>query len=357
MAGSWINLGQGAIMRGRKWIGGIRRCGDTWCKQLKNRFGLISRLHLRLTGAIFRLKLLSRLQRWILGVGLLLCLLLTLTVRPDGRMLRLLVSGNQALYENMELLLNQDPVKVHLIDCGQGDAILIEAAGSYIVIDGGPLDHAEKTAAYIKGITDSIDLLILTHPHDDHVGGALKIMEELSPPLLLTCHDTLGNQLLTSAVGKAEAMGIQVVPSVRGMILKLGEDITLECLHPEPIKYDNPNNYSGVYRLSYQGNDFLFLADLEKDMFAGLYARYDLAAQFVKAGHHGSATSLDDRLIRETGPLYLGISCGFRNGFNHPSPGVLDLLAEHAISYGRTDYDGTIVITGNGKSIRYKPER
>lgn len=269
---------------------------------------------------------------------------------PFQGAVRLLLSGNQSVYANLPILFNGDDLKVHVIDVGQGDATLIEYQSVKLLIDTGPPEADLKLANYLKGLGIArLDVLILTHPHDDHVGGGSLILENFSIGRLLVPHEIGGNHLLESVLRQADLKGIPVSTSLAGTALELS-DLTLTCLHPRPIEYSNINNYSSVWTLQYKALSFLFLADLESDESDAL----PLAGiSFVRSGHHGSVTSTTKNFLDKLDPGLFAISCGLNNSFGHPSKEVISLLTQQKIKYFRTDRSGTRVISSDGSTLRW----
>ena len=264
--------------------------------------------------------------------------------------LPLLVSGNRAVYANFPILLNQDDLKIHVIDVGQGDATLIQYKAAAILIDTGPPEAGHKLTQYLKALgIKKLDGLILTHPHDDHVGSGKMILEEFSVGHLFVSHNTKENVLLEEIIALAALQNIPISSPVKDTTVKVA-DLSFRCLHPLPKDYSNINNYSSVWSLQYKSVGFLFLADIESD------ESDDLAfvpTAFVRSGHHGSVTSTNQSLLAKLSPKLFAISCGLNNAFGHPSKDVLGLLAEFQIPFFRTDRGSTKVISSDGASLRW----
>lgn len=302
---------------------------------------------------ISRMKLrFSNLSRKIKTVLFLLpmfifCLILFLT--PAGQKAGYLVSGHRAVYQNLSVLLNNDPLKVHIIEVGQGDASLIQYEGLNILIDTGPPAAAMDLTGYLKALgIRRLDLLILTHPHDDHTGGAPVLLQSFRIGTLLIPHDLKNDPFSLEALQRAEQAGTEVVWSLKGLRFEL-ERFSAECLHPELISYDDINDYSSIWSFQLGASSLLFLGDLSLEAAKGL----DLGQHaFLRSGHHGSVTSTSRELLARVKPRLVAISCGRDNSFGHPSKEVLQLLDDLDIPFLRTDESGTSVISTDGRTLR-----
>lgn len=269
---------------------------------------------------------------------------------PNQSCLRLLTSGNREVYANLSILLNSDPLKVHIIDVGQGDATLIQYKSFNILIDCGPLESSGKLISYLKAVgAQKIDAMILTHPHDDHVGGGMAILREFKIDTLFVSHDLKGNQFLKEIHKEATRQNIKIRLSLKGTRISLSE-LILDCLHPLPVDYSNINNYSSVWSFTLGKTGFLFLADLESDESDHLpFPQYT----FVRSGHHGSYTATNESLLHRLSPKLFAISCGQNNSFGHPSRAVTDLLFLKKVPFFRTDRCGTKVLSSDGLTLRW----
>lgn len=262
----------------------------------------------------------------------------------------MLFSGNPSIYQNLPILWNQDPLKVHVIDVGQGDATLIQFYDKSLLIDAGPFESAPALIRYLDNLgLRNLNALIITHPHDDHVGGALEVLDHFKVEQILLSHDLCDNASQANLIKRAQKNNIPVDSPFRGTLLQLG-DFSLTCLHPLNQTYANVNNYSSVWKLSYMDTSMLFLADLESDEFDSLTTG---PVDFFRAGHHGSKTSFTSDLLRQLSPCLTAISCGLNNSFGHPSQEVLETLKASGSLYFRTDQKGTVVFSLNGNFLRW----
>lgn len=277
-------------------------------------------------------------------------------LNPD-RLFRLggyLLSGNCDLLDNLEALLTEAPFKIHILDVGQGDASLFQAGQNFILLDTGPPDQAPLLLAYLKGLgVNKLDRLILTHPHDDHIGGAKAILKSFPVSSLVMSRDFMDNPNAWELMRMALSLGIPLEEPFKGAGFTW-QGVRFHCLHPEKKPYDNPNNLSNVWEVVCEKTKCLFLGDLELDEATGLpQGPYDL----LRMGHHGSDTSFDEGLKRKLRPAFYLISCGVKNKFGHPKPAVMKLIKESGRPYFRTDRSGSLVLVQKGSGFKMRDYR
>lgn len=245
-------------------------------------------------------------------------------------------------------------LKVHFIDVGQADSILIQQGNQNMLIDAGNNEDDKLVVAYLKkqGVK-KIDVLIGTHTDEDHIGGLDTVIKTFSigkiyMPKITTTTKTYKDVVLAITAKKMKVS----VPKV-GEKFKIG---TSECtiLAPNATKYSSPNDYSIVTKLKYGNNSFIFMGDAEKISEGQILAKQlDIKADVIKIGHHGSNTSTSSAFLSKVNPKYAVISVGVNNSYSHPSKTPMDLLKSKKILVYRTDQVGTIVATSNGKTISF----
>ena len=245
---------------------------------------------------------------------------------------------------------------VTFIDVGQGDSALVETAdGTRLLIDGGEYDaYHEELAPFLaeKNIT-SIDYALISHYHTDHMGGISELLETGAVDTLLIPKYDDANQNRERIVKKANKHNIEINEICAGDILNLGDpNLKISVLHPLEggFSKEEENNNSLVLMLDYAGEKFLFTGDLEDDAESVLLKNYDLEADVLKVGHHGSSSSTSIRFLQAVDPTYAVIEAGEDNRYGHPHYEVLNALEYDDILIYRTDKDGdiTFTVTGNG---------
>lgn len=242
---------------------------------------------------------------------------------------------------------------VYFLDVGQGDAQLIQGPnGRQVLIDGGPDKTILQRLGEVMPFNDrTIDVLILSHAHADHVNGLIEVLQRYevaniveSSILYDTAAYTEWNRLKNEAV-VTQAQARQVVD--------LGDGVKLTILFPYSEagndKVKNPHDYVVVARLDYGNGSVLFTGDMETEVEEHLIANgASLSAQFLKVGHHGSKTSTSQRFLDTVHPTAAFIEVGANNRYGHPHPSVISRLEKSGIKYYRTDIDGSIDLQLDG---------
>ncbi|MBR5446369.1 MAG: MBL fold metallo-hydrolase [Clostridia bacterium] len=241
---------------------------------------------------------------------------------------------------------------IHFIDVGQGDATLILTGDAAVLIDAGTSSSAGTLVEYVRTYAGRLDYLILTHPHDDHVGGADEILETI-PTGRLLMPIVENNSYTDSLLATAEDRGIPVFDILPGSQYTAGE-ITCTMLGPIHKNYDNLNNVSAVIRVDVGGTSLLLSGDAEQEaeldvLMAGNLPLLD--CDIYQVGHHGSSTSTSLEFFTAVSPDHCVISCGYGNDYGHPHTTVLQLLTLSGASVYRTDTEGTVVLETDGKTI------
>lgn len=243
---------------------------------------------------------------------------------------------------------------VHFIDVGQADSILIQSPdGKNALIDAGNNGDEDTVINYLKanGVSQ-LDVVIGTHPHEDHIGSMDKVIEtfeigQIIMPKVSANTDTYGDLLAAIKV-----KNLELTEARAGLILDLGEQVTAQLIAPNADSYEDLNSYSAVVKITYGTTSFLFMGDAdeiaEKEMLA---AGYDVSANVVKIGHHGSNTSSSSGFLAQVSPEYAIISVGQDNKYNHPSNATMARLATVGSEIHRTDEEGNIIIESNGSEI------
>ncbi len=250
-------------------------------------------------------------------------------------------------------------LEVDFLDVGQGDAILIKApAGQNILIDGGPDSKIiDCLSRELPWWDRTIDLMILTHPHDDHVSGLIEVLRryEVKKIIYTGVPHNSPNFLKWLEIIREKKISMIIIDHEQKIIL--GPDCFLEFLYPDQAIFGkeatNLNNTSIINKLIYKNNKFLFMGDAELELENNLLGRnLDLSADILKIGHHGSDTSSSEEFLRAVNPKIALIEVGENNKFNHPSLRVLKRLERMNIKIYRTDLDATIRIISDGDNLK-----
>ncbi|WP_291574015.1 ComEC/Rec2 family competence protein [Clostridium sp. UBA4548] len=244
-------------------------------------------------------------------------------------------------------------LKVHFLNVGQGDCILIESYDKNLLIDSGPNTSSKKVIRYLhKHNIKKLDYVIATHPHEDHIGAMDDIISKFTVDNFfapkIASHNTDFLNLVTELSQKKKKINV----SKSGLEFNINENTKLTFLSPQEDNYDNLNNYSTVIKLQFKQISFLFTGDSEKLIEEELIkGQADLAAQVLKIGHHGSKTSSSKNFVSRVNPTYAVISCGLGNDYGHPDKATLNTLTELKIKSYRTDKQGDIIFASDGKNL------
>ncbi len=246
---------------------------------------------------------------------------------------------------------------VTFLDIGQGDAIYIEAPnGNQVLIDGGPPSGATLRAlGHMMPFWDrSLDLVLATHPDQDHVGGLPAVLERMRIDNVITTENTSD----TGAYGAFEKIisekRITHVLARAGEKIVLDDGVVLEILFPDRnVASWESNTASVVARLSYGDKSFLFTGDSPQAIEGYLVNKNATAlhSNVLKLGHHGSRTSSAKVFLSAVDPEYAVISAGKNNKYGHPHKEVTDLLADLKIPFISTIDSGTIIFKTDGTEL------
>lgn len=245
---------------------------------------------------------------------------------------------------------------VYYLDVGQSDCSIVVCDDKVMVIDTGSYPQTEKIREALYALeVKQIDYLVITHQHDDHMSGAEKLMnvydvKNIIMPALSkenAIHSETYERLLkTIADNKVNPISAQEIEQ-----FNLGSS-KINILSPNK-QFKELNNMSIVMRITYGENSFLFQGDAESQVEKSLiYSDYDLTADVLKLGHHGSKTASSEEYLDAVKPDIAVISCGQGNSYGHPRVTVMEYLVERNIDYYVTAYNGDITIGSDGKNIK-----
>jgi beta-lactamase superfamily II metal-dependent hydrolase len=245
---------------------------------------------------------------------------------------------------------------VHFIDVGQADSILIQTPrGKNLLIDAGDEQSSKELVEYLKVRNiKTLDALIATHPHHDHIGGMSRIMNEFTVKAFYMPdlnHYTNAFRDLHKAVSKK---GIMIFKAKAGDKIEVESGIKIKIIAPLRGHYDSLNDYSYVMKLIYKQTSFLLMADAGEQSETALLDRgVNVKADIIKIGHHGANTGTTLPFLKEVDPEAAVISVGNRNPYGYPSKVVINRLRYLKIPTYRTDLLGTIVAHSDGHYVSF----
>jgi competence protein ComEC len=253
-------------------------------------------------------------------------------------------------------------IAVHFIDVGEGDSTLIVTPQQDVLIDGGPVQAGAEVVDYLTGLNIThLNLMVATHPHEDHIGGLIAVLNSV----IAVDEILLNNQsYYTSSylVFMNLAQSHTRIVAQRNQVFVLSQFANLTVFNPvQPLEFDETNDYSGflndnsiVIKLQAGNASFLLTGDAgakaEQSMIA---AGLKLQSNVLKVGHHGSAYSTAQSFLNAVSATYAVISVG-DNPYGHPSQETVDrLLANNVIVYS-TIHSGTITASADGVSVTFQ---
>ncbi len=269
---------------------------------------------------------------------------ITVASRPDGRL------------------------HVTVLDIGQGDAILVEApSGATMLVDGGPDPELtlRRMGANLPYYARRIDVMVLSHPHQDHIAGLVEALDRFDVGLLLHAGIAFENPAYERLLADAAAEPMLVAELARsGVALAIDSSTTVEILYPAkadataPLPEGDINNGSVVMVLRHGGFAALLTGDAEAPVEAALIGREVLpVVDLLKVGHHGSTSSTTVGLLDAIRPSVAVISAGAANEYGHPAPETLAALAARpGLDVFRTDVQGDVEIVTDGRTYRVRTD-
>lgn len=261
------------------------------------------------------------------------------------------IVGFALLFGSSLALANLGPLGAHFIDVGQGDSILLRAPdGTDILIDGGPRIAGPTVVAYLneQGV-DDIEVMVLTHPDADHVGGLIDVLQSTLPVEAVVYGRPGTTATYNDFAAAMQADGLTPTPVAEGQAFTWGP-MQVSVLNPQTPFLNDTNEDSVVLHIAYGDHEFLFTGDIgaeaEGDI---LTSGLDVDADVLKVAHHGSRYSSTQAFLNAVTPIYAVISVGEDNPFGHPAQETLDRLATVGAQVYRTDLCATVVITSDGQ--------
>jgi beta-lactamase superfamily II metal-dependent hydrolase len=241
---------------------------------------------------------------------------------------------------------------VHFIDVGQGDSELIQFNGKNVLIDGGTQDAGPRVESYLRdhGVS-SLDLLIASHPHEDHIGGLITILNDIPIKQVLDSGQTHTAPSFENYLNLIDQKGIPFAVAERGQTIDLDPAIKIEVLSPTSTPFDNLNENSIVLKVTYNKVSFLFTGDAGTETENSLLSSgYDLKSDVLKVGHHGSSSASSPAFLSKVMPTGSIIEVGAGNDYGHPTSKTLSALQNTGTKVYRTDTNGNVEITTNGQT-------
>ncbi len=249
---------------------------------------------------------------------------------------------------------------VYYLDAGQSDCSIVICDDEVLMIDSGTVNQVNNIRTNLSMLEiDTIDYLLITHQHDDHMGGAAEIINHYSVSNILMPKLSEDNAVISmtydNLINAISENKVTPISISYGDSFMLGSAL-VEIFSPMK-QYDNINNMSVVTKITYENTSFLFTGDSEKEIEKQLLrVGADISADVLKVGHHGSNTSSTDNFLSAVNPDYAIISSGFDNSFGHPNDNVIERFEKIGIIPYITSINGHITVTSDGNKVTVIPE-
>jgi beta-lactamase superfamily II metal-dependent hydrolase len=261
-------------------------------------------------------------------------------------------------------------LKITVIDVWQGDSILIETpSGRRILVDAGEgsTSYASYDAPDVNIIpflrrnaitSNDLNTLVLTHPHHDHIGGALSILDRYAIRTVFDTGMPYATDKYLRILRRIEERNIRYIVPKPGDRLDWDPALEVLVLNSASDVHDEPNNNSLVLRIKYGRFTMLLTGDAETEAETDMInSGLPLRSLVLKAGHHASDTSSGEDFLDAVRPETVIVSVGLNNKFSHPSPDVLERYGRRGFTVWRTDRHGDITIESDGEHYTVRAEK
>lgn len=261
-------------------------------------------------------------------------------------------------------------LRISVLNVGQADATLIQYKGKNMLIDTGEVDSRADLVKQLKERkVKDIDIIVITHPHGDHLGGMAELFKDLKIKQIYDNGQSANTAMYRNYLKNIKAKNIAYKTLKKGDTFTLGDDVTFTVLSPgTPFTKENTqgvsesgltNDNSIVCKMTYGQFSMMFTGDAQKEVEDKILKDYkpaDLKADVLKVGHHGSKTSSSDAFVKAVAPKAATISCAAGNQYKFPHEPTLKTLQKYNVEVYRTDRNGVITITTDGSSYSIEKE-
>ena len=249
-------------------------------------------------------------------------------------------------------------LRYYALDVGQGDcSLFVLPDGRNVVFDAGPRSNAKKTVNYLKSCgVRKIDLLVASHPHEDHIGGMKELLSKIPVKQIWDSGYNHGSKVQRDFYQMIKDKKIPFGRPKRGYAAKMG-DVTLEVLAPaRPLKgtSSDANNNGLIVLVTYGGVSFLMMGDAQKEEQETVSPLPRAAV--LKAAHHGAANGTDAALLRDVSPDIVILSYKRGNSYGHPHRETVAAIRKAKLLRFDTA-DGPVKLRTDGKSVTFERKR
>lgn len=286
-----------------------------------------------------------------------LIILLAFLIINNQDKIKNLFNQNNNQNQNAYINTNNDLLKVHYLDVGQGDSIFIELPNNEtMLIDAAESYQSENIINYLKNLNyQKIDYVIGTHPHTDHIGGLKDIINTFEIGKIYMPKVVSTTKTYESLLMAIKDKNLKINTAKAGTSIIDTNALKINILAPNNSTYTELNNYSVVTKITYGTTKFLFMGDAEK--LSENEIKEDVTADVIKIGHHGSNTSSSIDFIKKVNAKYGIISVGLNNKYNLPKEEIITNWENSGTKIYLTSINGTITASSDGTNIKIESEK
>lgn len=286
-----------------------------------------------------------------------LIILLAFLIINNQDKIKNLLNQNNNQNQNDYINTNNDLLKVHYLDVGQGDSIFIELPNNEtMLIDAAESYQSENIINYLKNLNyQKIDYVIGTHPHTDHIGGLKDIINTFEIGKIYMPKVVSTTKTYESLLMAIKDKNLKINTAKAGTSIIDTDALKINILAPTNSTYTELNNYSVVTKITYGTTKFLFMGDAEK--LSENEIKENVTADVIKIGHHGSNTSSSIDFIKKVNAKYGIISVGLNNKYNLPKEEIITNWENSGTKIYLTSINGTITASSDGTNIKIESEK
>lgn len=286
-----------------------------------------------------------------------LIILLAFLIINNQDKIKNLFNQNNNQNQNDYINTNNDLLKVHYLDVGQGDSIFIELPNNEtMLIDAAESYQSENIINYLKNLNyQKIDYVIGTHPHTDHIGGLKDIINTFEIGKIYMPKVVSTTKTYESLLMAIKDKNLKINTAKAGTSIIDTDALKINILAPNNSTYTELNNYSAVTKITYGTTKFLFMGDAEK--LSENEIKEDVTADVIKIGHHGSNTSSSIDFIKKVNAKYGIISVGLNNKYNLPKEETITNWENSGTKIYLTSINGTITAISDETNIKIEREK
>lgn len=286
-----------------------------------------------------------------------LIILLAFLIINNQDKIKNLLNQNNNQNQNDYINTNNDLLKVHYLDVGQGDSIFIELPNNEtMLIDAAESYQSENIINYLKNLNyQKIDYVIGTHPHADHIGGLKDIINTFEIGKIYMPKVVSTTKTYESLLMAIKDKNLKINTAKAGTSIIDTDALKINILAPNNSTYTELNNYSVVTKITYGSTKFLFMGDAEK--LSENEIKENVTADVIKIGHHGSNTSSSIDFIKKVNAKYGIISVGLNNKYNLPKEEIITNWENSGTKIYLTSINGTVRASSDGTNIKIESEK